>query len=1560
MAFGLRAVCRATAPVAAGLALMMTFPSAALPASNGVVINEIMYNSPYSPDQDSEWVELYNRTDQVIDLSLWTLRDDNDSHRFTFPNGTEIVAYGYLVICKHPDLFMEQYPLVIATGGFDFNFGDGGDTVRILDANEWPVDVVEYSDESPWVKAADGQGASLECVDPAGDNSVFSAWGASLEPYPCGTPGEVNTVYSPGSHDTDVIINEVMYHPTSRNPILYTEEHKQQIPDLKKSINPDLKEYIELYNRGSQQINLSGWKFTDGVLFTFPDSTTLDAGAFLVVCKDLQQFEASYMPVAKKVGPYEAFLDNGGEKVVLSDAKGVPIDFVHYDDAEPWPVGADGDGHSLELVNPYEDNNTPCNWRNSVENNPFNGLFPPDYPDADERYMNPDIPHGTPGFENSRSSLNNSPFITDVSHLPAAPTSSDSVVIRARISDGDGISFALVQYQVVQPGQYVSKFDPQFEFSSWPTMQMNDNGLDGDEVAGDGIYSVNLGDASHRELVRYRIVALDGGGRRAESPYPEDPVPNHAYFVYDGVPDYPAYYHNTGSDRGQNLRTHTNLRTIPVYHLIAKERETLEAQYRNFPFGSWPQLPERNRYRWLGTFVFENKVYDHVMYRVRGGTHRYDWPKRSWKIHFRKGHFFRGRDNDGNEFLKERDRIILNADQHNNGRPRGETGMYHTLAYYLFKKVNVAAPFTTFVHFRIIDAESEDGSNRSGIEQADRQYYGDFFGLFVELEPPGDVYLENNGRDPEGNLYNVKPESPPEGNRKYYKRTNLWSADYSDVLDFDRGYQGLLGDKRQYLIDHLDLNEYLSWRSVALWIGHYDQGEHNYYFYHNPATDRWEVYPWDLDNTFCSSVHGLSGESGLNWAAEYVWRNYNDFSDLVLLHQNRLRELVQSILNSDYTIPLVEKWAAYCGHVADADEDRWDWYPMPVIPGEPWPSGWLTQTGTGGTSAQQGQYRSHAVRMQQLKDWISARSNSSDLRNLPIGYNDPNVPATPVNVSPQSGSLVSGQVVLGSSAFSDPNGDSHEASRWIVILQGGDWVSPLWDSDDDANNKTFIGVPYEAFRSFQTYIWRVKHKDSTGRWSYWSAPTPFTVQFVHDDTAPTMPQSLTAEAPDFRTVVLSWSASYDPESGVVGYELYRDGQLLAASLTQLTYMDGVVVENMPYTYRVVAVNGAGLKSVGAEVTITTPPDLAPPAVLSAEPSGDSRIIVTFDELLTPASAENPANYRVGGGISVLSAVLAPDGQTVELTTTPLTYGRTYALIVYDVCDRSSQQNPMSDGAALQFTPELELQLSGVALSTGSLFFVEPFAAGNFVYSDRSEYFIGEPVPDELSTGCLQILVPNSTADRGVSSDNYVTFESNLPVETWVGYRTANPLPSWLDPALSDWEAAGFTQLVNKSDATTRYHDYYRKAFPAGSVAVGGNANSSLSSYILVVRPLIPPGPDADGDCLPDQWEVDRLGSTAPLPEEDPDGDGQSNFVEFVAGTAPLDSSSFFAVVNIVSQSDEVTITWQTSPHRYYQVYCASSVLGPWVRLGAALDATSGALADNSYGIQQRFYRVETW
>src|SRR2546430_7271658 len=63
----------------------------------------------------------------------------------------------------------------------------------------------------------------------------------------------------------DVVINEIMYHPNSTNV---------------------LEEWIELHNTGATNVNLSGWRTTKGVAFTFPTNTALPPGGYLVLAAD--------------------------------------------------------------------------------------------------------------------------------------------------------------------------------------------------------------------------------------------------------------------------------------------------------------------------------------------------------------------------------------------------------------------------------------------------------------------------------------------------------------------------------------------------------------------------------------------------------------------------------------------------------------------------------------------------------------------------------------------------------------------------------------------------------------------------------------------------------------------------------------------------------------------------------------------------------------------------------------------------------------------------------------------------------------------------------------------------------------------------------------------------------------------------------------------------------------------------------------------------------------------------------------------------------------------------
>lgn len=113
--------------------------------------------------------------------------------------------------------------------------------------------------------------------------------------------------------------------------------------------------------------------------------------------------------------------------------------------------------------------------------------------------------------------------------------------------------------------------------------------------------------------------------------------------------------------------------------------------------------------------------------------------------------------------------------------------------------------------------------------------------------------------------------------------------------------------------------------------------------------------------------------------------------------------------------------------------------------------------------------------------------NDSDYEDIVV--NRP--PDQPSNVSPLNGDCVSLPVTLQSSAFSDPDGDSHDASRWQVTTTPGDYSSPVFDSGRDTVNLTSITVPLGVLSDGVTYYWHVRHQDNTGTWSTYSTETSF-------------------------------------------------------------------------------------------------------------------------------------------------------------------------------------------------------------------------------------------------------------------------------------------------------------------------------------------------------------------------------------------------------------------------------------------------------------------------------------
>lgn len=162
-----------------------------VPTTPAIVINEIMYNSPGA---DEEWVELYNNTSASIDLENWKLLDNDASHTpIIIPAGYSIDAGGYFTIQITDNGNFPFTPDYDGSG--NFGLGNGGDAVRIWNADGILVDIVVYDDSSPWPTEPDGDGPTLALIDPNYDNSLPGSWLASEQDG--GTPGALNFIPQP-------------------------------------------------------------------------------------------------------------------------------------------------------------------------------------------------------------------------------------------------------------------------------------------------------------------------------------------------------------------------------------------------------------------------------------------------------------------------------------------------------------------------------------------------------------------------------------------------------------------------------------------------------------------------------------------------------------------------------------------------------------------------------------------------------------------------------------------------------------------------------------------------------------------------------------------------------------------------------------------------------------------------------------------------------------------------------------------------------------------------------------------------------------------------------------------------------------------------------------------------------------------------------------------------------------------------------------------------------------------------------------------------------------------
>lgn len=259
-------------------------------SQNNIVISEIYYNPPpgQGDDRKFEFLEIVNPGSELIHLRGYRLIDGIE---FIFPNNSSI-APGELILVVS-DAFTYQGLDVQVFEWDKGKLSNSGERIALLDNRGRLVDDITYLDHAPWPASADGDGYSLELLDPLNDNSIGSSWSASSKWG--GSPGEINLI----SDFTKISLNEIM--------VL----DNRDVANLFKGFES----WIEIYNDGVSPLDLGSCKFEleDGSSYVIPvgsvNLTSVPAKGYSVfIFNSIQVLGANHIPL---------IFNGSGDKLVL-------------------------------------------------------------------------------------------------------------------------------------------------------------------------------------------------------------------------------------------------------------------------------------------------------------------------------------------------------------------------------------------------------------------------------------------------------------------------------------------------------------------------------------------------------------------------------------------------------------------------------------------------------------------------------------------------------------------------------------------------------------------------------------------------------------------------------------------------------------------------------------------------------------------------------------------------------------------------------------------------------------------------------------------------------------------------------------------------------------------------------------------------------------------------------------------------------------------------------------------------------------------------------------------
>jgi hypothetical protein len=1057
----------------------------AVSARAQVVINEIHYK-PADRSKTTEFVELRNTTAAVVDLAGWKF---DSGIAFTFPVGSTIAANGYLVLAADTTAFQTEYgfaPFGAYTGGLS----NSGEELRLRTAANATIEDVTYGVGFPWPTTAHGDGPSLELINPALDRNLGGSWRSSGSGVSAGVAQDYILAgdgapwhYRKGTSEASSPVD------AWRQPGFVEDATWLSGPasigygdsDDNTILTDMLNNYSSIYLRRIFTIPLGQ---VPGVLKL---SVRVDDGC--VVWINGTEVARFHVPATGTL-PFNGFATDHEAGSVFEEVT-IPNStaFLH-----------EGDNViAIHALNSAVDSSDFTIEAKLSEMLGATSTAP------------------TPGAQNSVYSAQAPPAIRQVLHTPNQPLSGQDVTITAKITDPDGMGAVSLSYQLVDPGSYIRGTDAAYA-TNWTSVPMYDDGTNGDALAGDGIYTAVLPGAlqTHRRLVRYRITAADRLGSSVRVPYADDSALNFAYFVYNGVPDWSGAF-IPGTTSAVTYPS-SLLTSLPTYQLIANASDVTNSQY----------ISSYNNVRFPGTFIYNGKVFDHILFNNRGEASTYTSGKNKWRIRFNNTRDLQALDNWGRPYAETWDTLNLNAC----ASPwvpihRGMGGIEEAMSARIYELLGSPSPRNHFLHFRVIDDAAESPGAASQFSGGDPAGVpGDLWGLYLAVENPDGSFIdERNMAD--GNVYKIEAST---GDRKH--QGSGQPSDGSDWTTFLAGCRQA-GQTEAWWRANLDLPAYYNFHTVNRIVGNIDLRDgYNHFFYHNPD-GHWTVIPWDLDMMFVARTHqptNATDRANINIAGTIDQRRaLINFPAIRTEFQNRAREVLDLLL-ADVSVTggqigqLVDEYAQFIHPSGQSltwtelDAAMWNKNPRTTANhnGNFWVTP-LTGTWRGGSWTRTLATPDFAGSVRFLKEYMTNTYGTgawtfNNGQQLGYGYKFLETEAADTAIPNQPTATYSGPVGyplndlrFSTSAFSDPQGaGTFSTIQWRIAEISAPGiplydstkpriyeVSDLWRSPEIASTAGQTRIPATGMQPGHTYRVRVRHKDNTARWSRWSPAVQF-------------------------------------------------------------------------------------------------------------------------------------------------------------------------------------------------------------------------------------------------------------------------------------------------------------------------------------------------------------------------------------------------------------------------------------------------------------------------------------